>query len=143
MKIYVGMPAPDPTDKNSKPVLTVVEGAETRQIWPMPGSSFSWGKGGIYHGNLALAILTDYLGNEVSARPIYQRFATRKIFPLPPGQPFQLAGDQVGLAIQSIIEAEEGMDQIRSQIANMLPPVASEAIGRDAEGKIIKVEEKG
>ena len=143
MKIYVGMPAPDPADKNSKPVLTVVEGAETRRIMPAPGGSFSWGRGGIYHGNLALAILTDFLGSEASARPIYQRFATRKIVPLPPDQPFQLAGDQIAQTIQSIIEAEEGMDQIRAQIANMMPPVASEAIGRDAEGKIIKVEEKG
>ena len=147
MKTYIGMPLPAGADpKKDVPVVTVVDGdtGASTQLHPLPGGNFSWGKGGIYHGNLARAILSDFLGDDPLVIKIYQRFAARRVLTLSAGLPFQMLGRDVAAAITAIVENEEGMDAIRAKIAHEPAPMVSDAMpGRDAEGKPMVIEEKG
>lgn len=131
MKIYVGMPKPEGSDKRAVPLVTVVDGAETKVILPAPGGNFSWGKdakrsGLVYHGNLALAILTDYLGSDEAARPVYMRFAMRRFLNISPDAPFRLSEEDVQRTIEQIAETAEGMDQIQDAVSREKPRIKIE-----------------
>ena len=150
MKTYVGTrPAYEPTGKPMEQgpagSITVLDGAKTYPLAPIAaGMTFGWGKGDIRLGNVAMAILSDYLGSQDKARPLYMRFAHRYFgATMDPRKPFTLTGEDIDRIIASITETGEGNAQIAAQVAQEPMPISDDTAGRDAEGKISAPEVRG
>ena len=70
-------------------------------------SGFEWGYAGSGPAQLALAILADYLNDDVQAMNLHQRFKWTIIAGLP--EAWTLTGGEVERAVQSIIRLEKGV----------------------------------
>lgn len=68
-------------------------------------TGFGWSYGGSGPSQLALAILADFLQDDLKALAIYQPFKWRIVAQLPQGEPWMLTGAQILGAVE-VLEGE-------------------------------------
>lgn len=71
-------------------------------------TGFGWGYSGSGAGQLAYAILRDYLGDKEKARSVYQAFKAEVVARLEQNMPWVLSGEQIesSSAVRSILVRE-------------------------------------
>lgn len=136
MKIYVGIPGP-------QPVVTVTDDAGDTKVLPCPeGRAFGWGKGNINAGTLALAILENQLGDTFEAARIYRRFMHRTIAQWDGTLPFRLMDVEIAKVLEDIAGTEKLVEAEKIAASRMVRPVENEGGIGVGGGAISPITEK-
>ena len=82
-------------------------------LWNHSPTGFEWGYGGSGPAQLALAILTDHLGNDQQAFNFHHRFKSAVVAELP-RRSWTLTSEEIDQVLQTLREAEPLLESVAS-----------------------------